>query len=81
MSLHFFIAIFDSKLSQDNVLPIKSWFCKGLGIYTTTWSPNFKPSNSTYDFMPFWIELPTLPMEYRDLQIIELIENKIGVFI
>ena len=77
----FFIATFDSKLAQDNVLRIKSWFCKGLGICTTAWSLNFKLNHSTCDFMPFWIELPTLPMEYRDLKIIELIANKIGVFI
>ena len=72
-----FISIFDSMLSRDNVLQIKSFFCKGFRIYTTTWSSNFKPSHSTCDFMPFLIEFPTLPMEYRDLKIIELIENRV----
>ena len=52
-----------------------------MGIYTNAWSPNFQPSHIACDFMPFLIEIPTLPMEYRDLKIIELIANKIGVFI
>ena len=56
-------------------------FCKGQGLFTFSWTPNFKPNDALGQFMPFWICLPTLPLEYRDPNIIEIIANQIGIYI
>ena len=31
--------------------------------------------------MPFWLSFPCMPVEYRDLDIVELIANKLGIFL
>ena len=31
--------------------------------------------------MPFWLSFPRMPVEYRDLDIVELIANKLGIFL
>ena len=58
----------------------KGWFCCGYGIVTFSFIPNFKPEMLHCGFLPFWIALPSIPFEYRDAKVIEILANKIGIF-
>ena len=42
---------------------------------------NFKPNDALGQFMPFLVCLPTLPLEYMDPNIIEIIDNEIRIYI
>jgi hypothetical protein len=77
----FFVAIFESKEDRDCVHRFKGWFCLGYGLYTMIWIPNFNPESLEIHFYPFWISFPQLPLEYRDPNIIEVLANKIGIFL
>lgn len=59
----------------------KYWFYCGIGLFTMIWVPNFKPKPDDIQFFPYWISFPFLPLEYRDPQIIEILENKLGIFL
>lgn len=77
----FFIAIFYSKEYRNCVHRYKGWFCKGIGIITLAWVPNFSMESVPPLFMPFWITLPGLSLEYRDPDIVEIVANQMGIFI
>ena len=81
MDSKFFIAIFDSKEHRDIVHKKKSWFCKGSGLHTMIWIPNFNPQETIIPFFPCWVSFPFLPLEYREPTIIEILANKLGIFL
>ena len=76
-----FIAIVESKASRDLVHKQKGWFFCGSSLYTLIWIPNFKPQSLQISFFPHWISFPSLPLEYKDAQIIEILANKLGIFL
>lgn len=45
------------------------------------WVPNSNPHNIFFQIFPHWISFPHLPLEYRDPKIIEIIANKLGIFL
>ena len=45
------------------------------------WIPNFNPGDINIQFFPHWISFPSLPLEYHDLEIVEIIANKLGIFL
>lgn len=77
----FFTAIFDSKAHGDNVHKDKGWFYKGSGLFTVNWCPNFKPDATVCQFFPLWVTLPSLPLEYRDPELVQIIANQLRIFI
>ena len=81
MESNFFIATFYSKEDRDVVNKQKGWFCHGVGLYTMLWIPNFNPKDINIQFFPYWISFPLLPLEYRDPEILEIIANKLGIFL
>ena len=80
-ALNCFTVLFHSAFDRDRVHKFKGWFCKGYGLSTFLFSPNFVPKLDDVIFFPHWVEFPDLPLEYRDPEIIELIANKMGIFI
>lgn len=40
-----------------------------------------KPMLRFKKYGPFWVVFPALPLEYRDLDLIEMLANMIGIFI
>ena len=45
------------------------------------WIPNFNPEDINIQFFQCWISFPSLPLEYRDPKIVEILANKLGIFL
>lgn len=70
-------------LQEDLVIvseEVPYWFIGGNIVTVRKWEPNFRPSkaapSSTY--VPTWVRLPELPIEYYDKVVLEKIGNQIG---
>lgn len=60
----FFIAIFSTKENRNVVFRNKAWVLEGLGLHMQSWSPKFSLQSSVIRYILFWVQLPSLPMEY-----------------
>ncbi|XVF30111.1 hypothetical protein REPUB_Repub16aG0028700 [Reevesia pubescens] len=78
LGLGYYIVKFDQKGDMVNVLTGGPW--KILGHYLTVqrWKPNFKPSTSILGSTTIWIQLPELPIEYFNKEILMRIGSLIG---
>lgn len=76
-----FIVIFSSKSCRDKIHKHKGWFCERFGLFTFLWGPNFDTSKIILKYAPFWIQFPSLALEYRDLDLIYMFANHLGIFI
>lgn len=77
----FFNLFFSIKKQRDLVLKVKSWSFEGSRLYTQAWTQNFDPLSVVIEFVIFWIELPTLPLEYMEMDVVETIANHLGIFV
>lgn len=58
---------------------VKPWFFEGYGLFIQPRVSNFDPTSTKIKFILFWIQLPTLPLEYRVMGIVEIIDNKMCI--
>ena len=73
---NFFVATFNSFAAHNSVLCSKFQFCFGFGVSMNAWVPNFKMNEFLFAFIPFQIDTQFLPIEYRDMDVIEAIANE-----
>lgn len=45
------------------------------------WHRNFNPRKATIQFIPFWVELHSLPLEYKEQGIVETLVNAFRIFL
>ena len=45
------------------------------------WIPNFNRQDINIQLFPYWISFPSLSLEYQDPKILEIIANKLGIFL
>lgn len=76
----FFITMFESKVDHDRTHKQKDWFCEGIGLYTLPWLLNFNTKSIGIKFVPRWFSFPSLPLEYRGLDLVEAMENHLDIF-
>lgn len=51
-----------------------------IGLTTLLWIPNFNLKSVVTKYVPKRISFPSLPLEYRDLDLVEAFANQLGIF-
>ena len=59
----------------------KGGFARVQCLFTLSWALNFKSEPNLCIFMPLWISLLLLPLEYQVPNLVEKIANKLGIFV
>lgn len=54
------------------------WFILGHFFTVRRWEPKFVASTAQLAYSAIWARLPELPTEYYDIQLLKLVDNKLG---
>ncbi|GLJ46559.1 hypothetical protein SUGI_0981160 [Cryptomeria japonica] len=54
---------------------------EGKGFLFKPWKPNFNPLEEFSNIVPIWLKLPNLPQEYKDVETLRRIGNRLGEFV
>ncbi|CAN1822969.1 hypothetical protein LINPERHAP1_LOCUS30174 [Linum perenne] len=73
-----YVAKFMHVDDYDRALFEGPWLIGDHYIVAEEWRPNFEPGHSIVNKIRAWVRLPSLPVEYFDPAILEVIENKTG---
>ncbi|XP_074319246.1 uncharacterized protein LOC141656305 [Silene latifolia] len=65
----------------QNIRSNGPWFVLGHYVHIQPWCPNFQPSSAKINFVPTWVILPELPIEYHRTDILQAVGNALGGFI
>ncbi|WOL11361.1 hypothetical protein Cni_G20123 [Canna indica] len=78
MAAGYFCFKFTCAEDRNRVLTEGPWFFRGQALLLTPWRPNFQPLLEKIDSIPVWIQLPGLPIEYLQKDILLKIVSCIG---
>ncbi|GLJ38928.1 hypothetical protein SUGI_0793590 [Cryptomeria japonica] len=77
-----FLAILcDNHNTKNDILHGKVKLFRGFGFFRCEWMPNFDPHSQNLNKYPRWINLGSLPIEYLDFKILELLGEQFGSFL
>lgn len=76
-----FVSLFESKEYRYFVFRAKYCLYNCSGLYLQLQYRNFNPIPSSIKFIPIWVQLHSIPLQYREIDILEAIGNKVGIFI
>ncbi|WOL02301.1 hypothetical protein Cni_G11020 [Canna indica] len=62
----------------SKVLSEGPWFFRGQALLLIPWRPNFQPMRERIEVIPVWVQLPELPLEYLQKDILINIAKSIG---
>lgn len=73
----FFLVQFLVKEDYEAVLRNGPWFTGGNFLSIRPWEPDFKPSEANISSVVDWVRLNELPIEYYDVEALQIIGNTI----
>ena len=74
----FFLVRLSLREDVDNVLKKGPWFVGGHFLSIRPWEPNFRASSANVSSVALWIRLNELPIEYYNVEALQLIGGAIG---
>ncbi|XP_059071437.1 uncharacterized protein LOC131866404 [Cryptomeria japonica] len=81
MSNGYYMVIGEDGKFKNWVLNDDPFFMGGRGMFIKEWEPNFDPLKASIEEIPIWLKLYNLLRKYWDLDTLQKIGNKLGVFI
>ncbi|WOL08837.1 hypothetical protein Cni_G17590 [Canna indica] len=78
LAVGYFYFKFAYEEDRNKVFTEGPWFFRGHALLLTPWNANFQPLMKTIDVIPVWIQLPDLPLEYLQKDILMKIVRSIG---
>ncbi|GAA0145571.1 hypothetical protein LIER_05740 [Lithospermum erythrorhizon] len=77
----FFITRFSLEEDYLKALHGGPWFINGFFLATRLWEPNFNPHSTTTKSGAVWLRLPSLPVEYYDIEILKDVGSQVGTLL
>ena len=77
----FFTVVFANIEDKDRVFEGGPYFYAATGLYMQPWIMNFVPEFETFTFVPVWVRLYSLPLDYWQTESLAAIGNKLGRFV
>ncbi|GLJ49823.1 hypothetical protein SUGI_1058440 [Cryptomeria japonica] len=76
----FFLVICPSAQDINWILDNNPFFMDEKGFNINKWKPNFNPKEEIISRVLIWLKLLGLPQEYKDIEILRRIGERLGVF-
>lgn len=77
----YFLVKFIQASDYFNVIERGPWFVGENYLSVRQWEPEFQAAKATVASLAAWVRLPELPIEFFNPEILQMIGNKIGLFI
>lgn len=77
----FFLLKFQKEENMIHALHDGPWFILNHFLYVRRWEPKFLASEAHLTYSAIWIQLPELPTEFYDIEILQKLGNKVGKLI
>ncbi|CAN1183343.1 hypothetical protein LINPERHAP2_LOCUS36454 [Linum perenne] len=73
-----FIARFESEDDYKRAMYDGPWLVGDHYVLSEVWRPNFEPGFSQVNLVRVWVRLPGIPIENFDVDVLRIIEDKLG---